>query len=52
MMNNAKIIVSDSHDPAFNLALEEYLFNQKEEYVLFYINDSSVIGSNQFGRMK
>jgi len=48
MMNNAKIIVSDSHDPAFNLALEEYLFNQKEEYVLFYINDSSVIiGSNQ-----
>lgn len=48
MMNNAKIIVSELHNPAFNLALEEYLFNQKEEYVLFYINDSSVIiGSNQ-----
>jgi|BioPla2DNA2_1021312.scaffolds.fasta_scaffold84440_2 lipoate-protein ligase A len=48
MIDDTKIIVSDSQDPAFNLALEEYLFNQKEAYALFYVNESSVIiGSNQ-----
>jgi len=48
MTDDTKIIVSDSHDPAFNLALEEYLFNQKKAYVLFYVNEFSVIiGSNQ-----
>ncbi len=43
-----QIIVSDRQDPAFNLALEEYLFNQEEVYTLFYSNTASVIiGSNQ-----
>ncbi|MGI5975705.1 MAG: lipoate--protein ligase family protein [Paludibacter sp.] len=48
MTDDTKIIVSDSQDPAFNLALEECLFNREEAYALFYVNESSVIiGSNQ-----
>ncbi len=48
MTDDTIIIVSDSQDPAFNLALEECLFNREEAYALFYVNESSVIiGSNQ-----
>lgn len=44
-----KLLVSDRHDPAYHLALEEYLFYQKnEEFALFYVNSPSVIiGCNQ-----
>jgi lipoate-protein ligase A len=44
-----KLIVSDSQDPAYHLALEEYLFNQLgEEFALFYVNSPCVIiGCNQ-----
>lgn len=44
-----KIFVSDRRDPAYHLALEEYLFYQeKEEFALFYVNSPSVIiGCNQ-----
>jgi lipoate-protein ligase A len=44
-----KLIVSESHDPAYHLALEEYLFNQfAEEFALFYVNSPCVIvGCNQ-----
>jgi len=54
MTDDTIIIVSDSQDPAFNLALEECLFNREEAYVLFYVNESSVIiGSNQiWGEMR
>src|SRR5690606_9977477 len=39
-----------NHDPAVNLALEEYIFRQLPEnnYLLFYINEPSIIiGKNQ-----
>ena len=44
-----KLILSATHDPAFHLAMEEYLFyNEKEEFALFYVNSPSVIiGCNQ-----
>lgn len=44
-----KLILSETHDPALHLALEEYLFyNEKEEFALFYVNSPSVIiGCNQ-----
>lgn len=44
-----KIIVFQSHSPYFNLAAEEYLFSLGEgDFLLFYVNDSSVIvGANQ-----
>ncbi|MEA4935613.1 MAG: biotin/lipoate A/B protein ligase family protein [Paludibacter sp.] len=44
-----KLIVSDRHDPAYHLALEEYLFyHEKDEFTLLYINSPSVIiGCNQ-----
>lgn len=44
-----KLFISDRHDPAYHLALEEYLFYQeKEEFALFYVNSPSVIiGCNQ-----
>jgi lipoate---protein ligase len=44
-----KLIVSESHDPAYHLALEEHLFNQRdEEFALFYVNSPCVIvGCNQ-----
>lgn len=44
-----KIVVSEFNNPAFNLAAEEYLFSKSgEDYLLLYINESSVIiGSNQ-----
>jgi len=44
-----RLIVSESHDPAYHLALEEYLFNQlAEEFALFYVNSPCVIvGCNQ-----
>lgn len=38
------------HDPAINLALEEYIFRQlpEDNYLLFYINEPSIIiGKNQ-----
>lgn len=38
------------HDPAINLALEEYIFRQlpENDYLLFYINEPSIIiGKNQ-----
>ncbi len=40
-----------NHDPRINLALEEYVvrnFNPEEDYVLFYVNQPSlIIGKNQ-----
>lgn len=44
-----KLIVSDRYDPAYHLALEEYLFHQHtDEFALFYVNTPCVIiGSNQ-----
>jgi lipoate---protein ligase len=43
-----ELIVSENHDPAIHLALEEYLFHQSTEFALFYVNAPSVIiGSNQ-----
>lgn len=37
-------ICSESHDPFFNLAVEEYLLqNRKEDFLLLYINDPCVI---------
>ncbi len=44
-----KLIFSSYQDPALNLALEEILFNLKnEEFALFYVNTPSVIiGKNQ-----
>jgi lipoate---protein ligase len=44
-----KTVFSTLSDPAFNLALEESLFNRKDDdYLLFYINDPCVVlGSNQ-----
>jgi lipoate-protein ligase A len=37
-------ICSDSHDPSFNLAVEEYLLhNRKEDFILLSINDPCVI---------
>jgi len=37
-------ICSESHDPFFNLALEEYLLqNRKEDFLILYINDPCVI---------
>lgn len=41
---------NNNHDPALNLALEEYIFRQLPEnnYLLFYINEPSIIiGKNQ-----
>lgn len=41
---------NNEHDPALNLALEEYIFRQLPEnnYLLFYINEPSIIiGKNQ-----
>ncbi len=44
-----KLVLSSYQDPALNLALEEILFNFKdEEFALFYVNTPSVIiGKNQ-----
>lgn len=44
-----KLIVSEKHDPAYHLALEEYLFHQQTDaFALFYVNTPCVIiGSNQ-----
>lgn len=44
-----KIIKSPSNSPTYNLALEEYLLSEfQDDFLLFYINDKSVIvGSNQ-----
>ncbi|MDX9747970.1 MAG: lipoate--protein ligase family protein [Paludibacter sp.] len=44
-----ELIISTSHKPAFNLAIEEYLFSRCEgEYAFFYCNNPCVvIGSNQ-----
>lgn len=37
-------ICSESHDPFFNLAVEEYLLqNRKEDFLILYINDPCVI---------
>ena len=48
---NSSIVLSESNDPWFNLALEEYLFsNIHEDTILMYLwqnNDTIVIGSNQ-----
>lgn len=49
---NYMLFVSNEghHDPAINLALEEYIFRQLPEnnYLLFYINEPSIIiGKNQ-----
>jgi len=41
---------NNEHDPALNLALEEYIFRQlpEDNYLLFYINEPSIIiGKNQ-----
>lgn len=35
--------LSQSTDPHFNLALEEFLFRQKEDFILLYINSDAVI---------
>lgn len=44
-----QILISPSHNPAFNLAAEEYLFLHSTENVIFlYVNNSCVVlGSNQ-----
>lgn len=44
-----QILISPSHNPAFNLAAEEYLFLHSAENVAFlYVNNSCVVlGSNQ-----
>ena len=43
-MEQTLSILSPSNDPAFNLAVEEYLLkNRKEDVHLFYINSPSVI---------
>ena len=44
-----QILISSSHNPAFNLAAEEYLFLHSSADVAFlYVNDSCVVlGSNQ-----
>lgn len=44
-----QILISPSHNPAFNLAAEEYLFLHSSDDVAFlYVNDSCVVlGSNQ-----
>ncbi len=44
-----ELLISTSHHPAFNLATEDFLFNQCEgEFAFFYCNDPCVvIGSNQ-----
>lgn len=44
-----QILISPSHNPAFNLAAEEYLFLHSSADVAFlYVNDSCVVlGSNQ-----
>ena len=44
-----QILISPSHNPAFNLAAEEYLFLHSTENVVFlYVNNSCVVlGSNQ-----
>lgn len=46
------LVVSTSNDPAFNLAIEEYLFNRADdEYAFFYCNNPCVvIGCNQIWR--
>ena len=48
---NSSIVLSESIDPWFNLALEEYLFSTiQEDTVLMYLwqnNDTIVVGSNQ-----
>lgn len=37
-------LCSQSHDPFFNLAVEEYLLqNRKEDFIILYINDPCVI---------
>lgn len=43
------LYISDNHNPAFHLALEEALFTgTEEEFLLFYVNQPSVImGCNQ-----
>lgn len=43
-----RLITLDSHDPAFNLATEEYLFSQNDDAVLLWQNYNAVIiGRNQ-----
>lgn len=46
-----KLILSPSTDPAFNLALEQYVFNhmdKTQEYLILWQNDNTVvIGKNQ-----
>lgn len=48
---NAKVVHSNSYDPWFNLALEEYLLNSlSENEVIFYLwqnQNTVVIGNNQ-----
>lgn len=48
---NAKVVHSNSYDPWFNLALEEYLLNSiSEDEVIFYLwqnQNTVVIGNNQ-----
>ncbi|MEQ8325395.1 MAG: lipoate--protein ligase [Vicingaceae bacterium] len=39
-----QLLISAENNPAFNLALEEFLFeNEKEDYLLIYVNDDAVI---------
>jgi lipoate-protein ligase A len=44
MTGNILLIISQNHDPSFNLAAEEYLLRHYSENIIFlYINNSSVI---------
>jgi lipoate---protein ligase len=43
-----RCIISDNHQPSFNLAAEEWLLQQNDDFLFFYINQPSVIiGRNQ-----
>lgn len=45
---NKKLIISKINDPAYNLALEEFLIREKEEVLYLWQNkDTVVIGRNQ-----
>jgi lipoate-protein ligase A len=47
-IHNPKLLFSRSTLPAFNLALEEYLFSLSGEYLLLYVNQPCVVlGYNQ-----
>lgn len=47
-MNRNRIIIAKDHNPAYNLGLEEYLIDQKDNILYLWQNDNTiVIGRNQ-----